>query len=50
MRRFNAPIIVKPHPPQYGHGWGITKGFEAKFCPQGGAFELILNCSTRDHG
>ena len=27
--------------PQYGDGWGITKRFEAKFGPQGGAFELM---------
>ena len=36
-----APINVKPYPTQYGDGWGLTKGFEVKFSPQGGAFELI---------
>ena len=38
--RHYAPINVKPHPTQYGDGWGITKGFDAKFCPEGGAFDL----------
>ena len=33
-----ASINVKPHPTQYGDGWGITKGFDAKFRPEGGAF------------
>ena len=36
----DAHINVKPHPTQYGDGWGITKGFDSKFCPEGGAFDL----------
>ena len=37
---FNAPISVKPLPTQYRDGWGITRGFDAKFRPEGGAFDL----------
>ena len=39
-RYANAPINVKPHPTQYGDRWGITKRFDAKFRPEGGAFDL----------
>ena len=40
LKQHYAPINVKPHPTQYGDGWGITKGFDAKFRPKGGAFDL----------
>ena len=40
MAAYYAPINVKPYPP-VRHG--ITKGFEAKFCPQGGAARIVLH-------
>ena len=36
---YNAPINVKLYPTQYEDGWGITKGFDPKFHPKGGAFD-----------
>ena len=41
----NAPINIKPYSTQYEDGWGISKGFYAKLCPKGRAFDLIeLQC------
>ena len=36
----NAPINVLPHPPPTGLHRGLTRGFDARFSPRGGEFDV----------
>ena len=49
LSQLSGPINAKPHPTQYGNGWAITRGFDAKFCPEGGAFEFHVGSQIPYH-